>query len=227
MPLTCASGASVSISAISAPHPAATTTPVSNRRVVVHGARSAPARASPNTMQRRRERAGERGRRHQRRGAGEHGAQRTDRRPARNAQDVGVGQRIAQQHLHQRAGERQQAADRERRQRAGQAQLAHDRGLGSGRASRRARGGSRRCRRRRCRRTGPGPARPAPPRQARRGWRAFGRGSRDPEWGGAGMVDGRRRATIGRSRASADYRGGCPRHGRDAGASGRRSPRRL
>ncbi len=50
MPLTCASGASVSISAISAPHPAATTTPVSNSRVVVHGARSAPVRASPNTM---------------------------------------------------------------------------------------------------------------------------------------------------------------------------------
>ena len=49
MPFTCASGASVSISAISAPQPAATTTPVSSSRVVVQGARSPPVRASPNT----------------------------------------------------------------------------------------------------------------------------------------------------------------------------------
>ena len=64
------------------------------------------------------------------RGAGEHRAQRAHGRPARNAEDVGVGQRIAEQHLHQRAGECEQAADRERRQRARQAQFAHDRHLG-------------------------------------------------------------------------------------------------
>ena len=49
MPLTCASGARVSISAISAPQPAATTTPVNSSRVAVHAARSPPRRARPNT----------------------------------------------------------------------------------------------------------------------------------------------------------------------------------
>ena len=56
--------------------------------------------------------------------------------PPEMPEDVGIGQRIAQQHLHQRARERQQAADGERRQRARQAQFAHDGGLGSGRARR-------------------------------------------------------------------------------------------
>ncbi len=50
MPLTCASGAIVSSSAISAPHPAATTIPVSSSRVAVHGDCAPPARESPNTI---------------------------------------------------------------------------------------------------------------------------------------------------------------------------------
>jgi hypothetical protein len=49
IPLTRASGAIVSISAMTAPHPAATTTPVSSSLVVVHGARSPPILASVNT----------------------------------------------------------------------------------------------------------------------------------------------------------------------------------
>jgi hypothetical protein len=50
--------------------------------------------------------------------------QRADRGPAGDAQHVGIGQRVAQQHLHQRAGQRQQAAAGEGGQRARQAQAA-------------------------------------------------------------------------------------------------------
>ena len=50
---------------------------------------------------------------------------------AGDAEHVGIGQRIAQQHLHQRAGQRQQAAAGEGGQRARQAQLADDRRAGA------------------------------------------------------------------------------------------------
>jgi hypothetical protein len=51
--------------------------------------------------------------------------QRAHRRAAGDAEHVGVGQGVAQQHLHQRAGQRQQAAAGEGGQRARQAQAAH------------------------------------------------------------------------------------------------------
>ncbi len=57
---------------------------------------------------------------------GEHGRQRADRRAARNPQHVGIGQRIAQQHLHQGTRQRQQPAAGEGRQRTRQAQAADD-----------------------------------------------------------------------------------------------------
>ena len=50
IPFTCASGATASSSAISAPHPAATTMPVNNNRVAVHGDCAPPARDSPKTI---------------------------------------------------------------------------------------------------------------------------------------------------------------------------------
>jgi hypothetical protein len=56
----------------------------------------------------------------------QHGEQRADRRAAGNAQHVGVGQRVAQQHLHQRAGQGQQAAAGEGGQGARQAQATDD-----------------------------------------------------------------------------------------------------
>ncbi len=57
---------------------------------------------------------------------GEHGAEGADRGTARQAQHIGIGERIAQQHLHQRARQRKQAADGKRSQRARQAQLRHN-----------------------------------------------------------------------------------------------------
>ena len=122
MPLTCASGARVSISAISAPHPAATTTPVSSSRVAVHGARRRRVRARPNTSSVETNAPQTRPACGHGRDAREHRAQRADGGAAGDAQHVRIGQRIAQQHLHQRAGQREQAADGERRQRARQAQ---------------------------------------------------------------------------------------------------------
>jgi hypothetical protein len=83
----------------------------------------------------RHERAAERGRRHQRSHPREHCAQRADRGAARDTEDVGVGERIAQQHLHQRAGEREQPAHGKGRQRAGKTQLADDRRRGLGRVA--------------------------------------------------------------------------------------------
>ena len=142
MPLTCASGASVSISAISAPQPAATTTPVSSRRVVVHGARSAPVRARPNTSSVDASAPPRARRRDQRRRAREHRPERADRGAAGDAEDVRIGERIAQQHLHQRAGEREQTADGESGERARQAQFAHDGRRRSPTCRRRARGES-------------------------------------------------------------------------------------
>jgi hypothetical protein len=54
------------------------------------------------------------------------GQQRADAGAARNAEHVGIGERVAQQHLQQRPGQRQQAAAGETGQRARQAQAAHD-----------------------------------------------------------------------------------------------------
>ena len=127
MPRTCASGASVSSSAISAPQPAATTTPVSSRRVGVHAPVAArPARTNTssvdaNAPRERRRRIDQRPR------PASIARQRADGRAAGDAEHVRIGERIAQQHLHQRAGERERAADGERGQRARQPQLAHDR----------------------------------------------------------------------------------------------------
>ena len=132
MPFTCTSGASVSSSAITAPHPAATTTPVSRSRVVVHGARSAPVRASPNTMSVEARAPPSAAGVTSAADAGEHRPERADGGAARNAENVRIGERIAQERLHQRAGQCEQPADGERRQRARQPQLAHDGGVGFG-----------------------------------------------------------------------------------------------
>ena len=59
-------------------------------------------------------------------GAEQHRAERTDRSTARGAHHVRIGQRVAQQHLHQRAGQRKQTAGAEGGERTRQAQLVHD-----------------------------------------------------------------------------------------------------
>jgi hypothetical protein len=58
--------------------------------------------------------------------AEQHCGQGTDRGAAGGAHHVGIGQRVAQQHLHPGAGHREQAAGGERGQRARQPQLVHD-----------------------------------------------------------------------------------------------------
>ena len=58
--------------------------------------------------------------------ADQHGRERGTGGAATGAEDVGVGERIAQQHLHQHAGDREQPADGKRGQRARQAQLIDD-----------------------------------------------------------------------------------------------------
>ncbi|KAG9611734.1 hypothetical protein KCV01_g2326, partial [Aureobasidium melanogenum] len=60
-------------------------------------------------------------------GSGKHGAQGADRGATGQPQRVGIGQRIAHQHLHQTAGHRQQAAHAERRHRARYPQFMDDR----------------------------------------------------------------------------------------------------
>jgi len=54
------------------------------------------------------------------------GEQGADAGAAGNAEDVGVGERVAQQYLHQRASQRQQAAAGEAGEGARQAQLTND-----------------------------------------------------------------------------------------------------
>ena len=134
MPLTCASGARVSSNAITAPHPAATTTPVSSSRVVVQGARSAPVRASPNTSSVEASAPPS--------AAGVTNAvtpasmapSAPTAAPPEMPRMYGIGKRIAQERLHQRAGQREEPADGERRERARQPQFAHDGGFGFGRS---------------------------------------------------------------------------------------------
>ena len=55
-------------------------------------------------------------------GADQQRAERAKRGAARDAEDVGVSKRVAQQHLQQHAGGREQPAARERRERARQPQ---------------------------------------------------------------------------------------------------------
>jgi hypothetical protein len=57
----------------------------------------------------------------------EHRSQRAHCGTARDSENVRIGKRVAQQHLHQCAGESEQRANRERRECTGQAQIAHDR----------------------------------------------------------------------------------------------------
>ena len=129
MPLTCAAGASASSSAITAPQPAATTTPVSSSRVGAHAARSVSARAIANTMSVDSKRACERCRSREPARCPDHQrAERADRRAAGDAEHIGIGERIAQQHLHQRARDREQSADGERGECARQPQIADDGG---------------------------------------------------------------------------------------------------
>jgi hypothetical protein len=80
--------------------------------------------------QRRRKCAGEGG--GHREGSDSRGkrGERTDRRAAGDAEHVGIRERIAQEHLEERAGNGKQTADRERGERAWQSQLAHDRRAG-------------------------------------------------------------------------------------------------
>ena len=101
--------------------------PVSSSRVAVHGDCAPPARDSPNTISvdasAPTKAAGIT--------ATAMPASIADSAataaPPGDSQHVRIGQRIAQQDLQQRAGEREQPADGERRQRARQPQLAHDR----------------------------------------------------------------------------------------------------
>ena len=60
-------------------------------------------------------------------GAGEHEPERADRGAARHAEHVGVGERVAEQRLHQDAGQRQHDAGAECGERARQAQFPDDR----------------------------------------------------------------------------------------------------
>ena len=52
--------------------------------------------------------------------------ERAERRPARHAEHVGVGQRVSQEHLKERAGEREQSAARKRGEHARPAQFPDD-----------------------------------------------------------------------------------------------------
>jgi hypothetical protein len=123
MPRSFCSGATERISATTAAAPAATMTPVSSRRVWVQ--LPSPRRQAEH-QQHRAQGAGEGAAVHHQQGQAEqHRQQRTHRRAAGDAQHVGIGQRVAQQHLHQGAGQRQQSAAGKGRQRARQAQVAH------------------------------------------------------------------------------------------------------
>jgi hypothetical protein len=123
MPRRLESGPSARIRLTAAPKPAATTTPVSSSR---SGVQAPGAVREREHQQRRRQGAGEGAavdphaaearRQHQ---------QREGRRAAGDAEHVGIGERVAQQDLHQHPGQRQQAADGEGAERARQAQLAH------------------------------------------------------------------------------------------------------
>ena len=55
-----------------------------------------------------------------------HRAERTDRRTARDAEHVRIGERIAQQHLHERTGDREESAYGERGERARKPKILDD-----------------------------------------------------------------------------------------------------
>jgi hypothetical protein len=102
-------------------------TPVSNKR--------GEASSAPNICWRAKSRRAERKHQHERgqrasartdvygerTQPGEHGAKGADGGATRQAQHIRIGERITQQHLHQRTRQRKQAADGKRSERARQA----------------------------------------------------------------------------------------------------------